>query len=87
MKNAKHTVAMARLSKPDSADTQFFINLRDNNHLDSSEGNPGYTVFGKVIDGFEVIEEIELQDTESREGFFGLPVSPVTIIATKTREL
>ncbi len=87
LKNAKHTVAMARLSKPDSADTQFFINLRDNNHLDSSEGNPGYTVFGKVIDGFEVIEEIELQDTESREGFFGLPVSPVTIIATKIREL
>ena len=84
LKNAKHTVAMARLSKPDSADTQFFINLRDNNHLDSSEGNPGYTVFGKVIDGFEIIEEIELQDTESREGFFGLPVSPVTIIATKT---
>ena len=86
LKNAKHTVAMARLSKPDSADTQFFINLRDNNHLDSSEGNPGYTVFGKVIDGFEVIEEIELQDTESREGFFGLPVSPVTIIATKIRD-
>ena len=87
LKNAKHTVAMARLSKPDSADTQFFINLRDNNHLDSREGNPGYTVFGKVIDGFEVIEEIELQDTESRDGFFGLPVSPVTIIATKTRDL
>ena len=87
LKNAKHTVAMARLSKPDSADTQFFINLRDNNHLDSSEGNPGYSVFGKVIDGFEVIEEIELQDTESREGFFGLPVSPVKIIATKTRDL
>ena len=87
LKNAKHTVAMARLSKPDSADTQFFINLRDNNHLDSIEGNPGYTVFGKVIDGFEVIEEIELQDTESREGFFGLPLSPVTIIATKRREL
>ena len=87
LKNAKHTVSMARLSKPDSADTQFFINLRDNNHLDSSEGNPGYTVFGKVIDGFEVIEEIELQDTESREGFFGLPVSPVTIITTKTRDL
>ena len=86
LKNAKHTVAMARLSKPDSADTQFFINLRDNNHLDSSEGNPGYTVFGKVIDGFEVIEEIELQDTESKEGFFGLPVSPVTIIATKIRD-
>ena len=87
LKNAKHTVAMARLSKPDSADTQFFINLRDNNHLDSTEGKPGYTVFGKVIDGFELIEEIELQDTESREGFFGLPVSPVTIIATKTRDL
>ena len=87
LKNVKHTVAMARLSKPDSADTQFFINLRDNNHLDSSEGNPGYTVFGKVIDGFELIEEIELQDTESREGFFGLPVYPVTIIATKTRGL
>ena len=86
LKNAKHTVAMARLSKPDSADTQFFINLRDNNHLDSTEGNPGYTVFGKVIDGFEVIEEIELQDTESREGFFGLPASPVTIITTKTRD-
>ena len=87
LKNAKHTVAMARLSKPDSADTQFFINLRDNNHLDSTEGNPGYTVFGKVIDGFEVIEEIELQDTESREGFFGLPVSPITIIATQERDL
>ena len=87
LKNAKNTVAMARLSKPDSADTQFFINLRDNNHLDSTEGKPGYTVFGKVIAGFEVIEEIELQDTESREGFFGLPVSPITIIATKIIDL
>ena len=87
LKNAKHTVAMARLSEPDSADTQFFINLRDNKHLDSATGNPGYTVFGKVVGGFEIIEDIELQDTESREGFFGLPVSPVTIIATKTRYL
>ena len=63
LKNAKHTVAMARLSKPDSADTQFFINLRDNNHLDSSEGNPGYTVFGKVIDGWDALSAIELVTT------------------------
>ena len=65
------------------------MRIRGNETLDrwveENYDNCDWVLLGQE-DGFEVIEEIELQDTESREGFFGLPVSPVTIIATKTRD-
>ena len=59
LKNEIGTIAMARTSDPDSATSQFFINTANNSFLDAGPGNPGYTVFGKVIKGMEVVKEIE----------------------------
>ena len=73
---------MARLNDPDSADTQFFINVRINPHLDAQPGQPGYTVFGKV-DGLDVIETIELTDTHLRMGMVAVPEETIIIVATK----
>ena len=83
LKNKRLTIAMARLNDPDSADTQFFINVRDNPHLDAQPGQPGYTVFGKVVDGLDVIETIELTDTHLRMGMVAVPEEPIIIVATK----
>lgn len=83
LQNKRFTLAMARLSDPDSADTQFFINVRDNPHLDAQSGQPGYTVFGKVVDGLDVIETIELTDTHLRMGMVAVPEETIIIVATK----
>lgn len=83
LKNQRLTLAMARLNDPDSADTQFFINVRDNPHLDAQPGQPGYTVFGKVVDGLDVIETIELTDTHLRMGMVAVPEETIIIVATK----
>ena len=83
LKNKRFTIAMARLNDPDSADTQFFINVRDNPHLDAQPGQPGYTVFGKVVDGLDVIEAIELTDTHLRMGMVAVPEETIIIVATK----
>ena len=83
LKNQRLTIAMARLNDPDSADTQFFINVRDNPHLDAQPGQPGYTVFGKVVDGLDVIETIELTDTHLRMGMVAVPEETIIIVATK----
>ena len=83
LKNKRLTIAMARLNDPDSADTQFFINVRDNPHLDAQPGQPGYTVFGKVVDGLDVIETIELTDTHLRMGMVAVPEETIIIVATK----
>ncbi len=56
--NDYRSVAMARQSDPDSATAQFYINLKNNSGLNATETKPGYTVFGKVIAGMEVIEKI-----------------------------
>ncbi|MYD46099.1 MAG: peptidyl-prolyl cis-trans isomerase [Gammaproteobacteria bacterium] len=70
LSNEKGTLAMARGSDPDSASSDFYINLTDNKGLDR-EGRPdnphGYTVFGKVIRGMDVIEKIAKVKTETRE--------------------
>lgn len=54
LKNLYATLAMARTNDPDSADSQFFINVKTNPHLDAQKDKPGYTVFGKVIEGMDV---------------------------------
>lgn len=56
--NDYRSVAMARQSDPDSATAQFYINLKNNSSLNATETKPGYTVFGKVVAGMEVIEKI-----------------------------
>jgi cyclophilin family peptidyl-prolyl cis-trans isomerase len=80
LKNERGTLAMARTNDPNSATSQFFINLVDSTFLDfSGKANPGYTVFGKVTDGVEVIDEIEKVKTGRTGMHDDVPVEPVTI--------
>ena len=83
LKNRKYTVAMARLDHPDSADIQFFINVGNNTHLDATPDGPGYSVFGRVISGRDVIETIELVDTGISNGMVAVPETPIVILATR----
>ena len=79
LRNRRGTVAMARLSDPNSADAQFFINVNDNVHLDAKAGQPGYTVFGEVTVGMDAVTAIELSDTQVRNGMAGVPEAPIVI--------
>ena len=81
LRNKRGSVAAARLEDPDSASTKFFINVRDNFYLDAKPGQPGYTVFARVIDGFDTVERIELTDTHLRKGMAGVPEQPITILS------
>ena len=80
LKNERGAVAMARRSDPNSATAQFFINVVDNPRLDypSFDGN-GYAVFGKVVEGMDVVDKIREVPTGSRGGHQNVPESPVTI--------
>lgn len=80
IKNKRGTVAMARLSDPDSADSQFFINVRDNTNLDADGNKAGYTVFGRVSAGMEVVDKIELVNTHLKKGMAAVPEEPVIIV-------
>ena len=76
------TVAMARNMAPHSATAQFFINVKDNDFLNHSGKNMqgwGYTVFGKIIDGAEVLDKIRAVPTTSRGGHQDVPKDPVII--------
>ncbi len=64
LSNDRGTIAMARTNDPNSATTQFFINHADNGFLNPSPGNPGYAVFGKVISGMDVVDEIAKVQTK-----------------------
>lgn len=81
--NERGTLAMARTNDPDSATSQFFINLSDNEHLDAREGRPGYTVFGRVTGGMEVVEAIGQVPTTSRAGHRDVPRESITITAVE----
>lgn len=79
LSNETGTIAMARLSDPDSANTQFYINLGDNTNLDARPGRPGYTVFGRVVEGMDVVRQIESVATTSKAAMTDVPVEPVVI--------
>ena len=80
LKNLKYTIAMARTGDPNSATAQFFINVRDNSRLDyPSPDGFGYAVFGKVISGTEVIEDIKFSPTTVVRGMSDVPVNKITI--------
>ena len=66
LKNTKGTIAMARTNDPDSATSQFFINLIDNSFLNASLGNQGYAVFGVVTSGMEAVDAIAIAKTVTR---------------------
>ncbi len=80
--NDKYTIAMARTSVPDSASSQFFINAADNdflNHTAPTSSGWGYCVFGKVIEGTDVVDKIIKVKTTSKAGHRDVPIEPVII--------
>ena len=80
LKNDKYTIAMARTSDPNSATSQFFINLKDNANLNAP--NPdghGYAVFGKVVSGSEVVDKIRTARTGSKGGMQDVPLDAIII--------
>jgi peptidyl-prolyl cis-trans isomerase B (cyclophilin B) len=82
LKNLSGTIAMARTSDPHSATAQFFINVSDNAFLDFKSPTPqgwGYTVFGKVTDGMDVVRSIEKVQTGNKAGHQDVPLSEVII--------
>ncbi|MFV0277322.1 MAG: peptidylprolyl isomerase [Parahaliea sp.] len=82
LKNDFGTIAMARTMDPHSATAQFFINVKDNDFLNHSGKNMqgwGYTVFGKVTEGEEVLHKIRAVATSSRNGHQDVPTDPVII--------
>ncbi|MDA8445283.1 peptidylprolyl isomerase [Paracidovorax valerianellae] len=79
LKNDNYTIAMARTGNPDSATSQFFINVKDNAMLNAtSEGN-GYAVFGKVISGNDVVDKIKAVSTGNKGMHQNVPTTPVLI--------
>lgn len=82
LKNSNYSVAMARTNDPHSASSQFFINVADNGFLNHTAPNPqgwGYAVFGKVIDGMPIVDQIKAAKT-GRKGFHDdVPVADVII--------
>ncbi|WP_422409279.1 MULTISPECIES: peptidylprolyl isomerase [unclassified Endozoicomonas] len=83
LRNSRGTVAMARTSDPDSATSQFFINLVNNDFLNDRPGRPGYAVFGEVIKGDEVMDSIASVKTGNRGPHANVPVDPITILAVE----
>jgi cyclophilin family peptidyl-prolyl cis-trans isomerase len=87
--NTRGTLAMARTNDPNSATAQFFINQRSNLRLDWTPSNEGYTVFGEVVDGMQVVDIISLSDTGPAPAktaggattFQDVPVKPVSILS------
>ena len=85
LRNSRGTVAMARTNDPDSADGQFFINLRDNHRLDYGIGGAGYAVFGQVVEGMDVVDRIAAVPTASRGPHENVP--QMAVVIKKVREV
>ncbi|MDB5859022.1 MAG: peptidyl-prolyl cis-trans isomerase, cyclophilin type [Ramlibacter sp.] len=82
LRNLPGTIAMARTSDPDSATGQFFINVADNSgRLDPKGSNAGYTVFGKVVSGMDVVNRIKGVPTGNAGPHSDVPLTPVVITA------
>ena len=80
LSNLEGTIAMARTNVPNSAESQFFINVKDNNFLDYvDEANPGYAVFGKVVKGMDVVHKIEQELTITKYGMQDWPMHDVVV--------
>jgi len=79
LNNRRMTIAMARTADPHSADSQFYINLADNTGLDPKATRWGYAVFGEVISGQDIIDDIGHRATSPKGAFQNLPAAPVII--------
>jgi len=83
LQNRRGTIAMARTPDPDSASSQFFVNLADNAFLDFKSKTPqgwGYTVFGKVVSGMDAVDAIAKVATKTAGSYQNVPVEPVKIV-------
>jgi cyclophilin family peptidyl-prolyl cis-trans isomerase len=84
LKNVRYSVAMARTNAPHSASAQFFINVADNEFLDyPSRDGWGYAVFGKVVKGMDVVDQITAVKTADRGPYQNVPAKPVVIESAK----
>ena len=79
LKNDNYTIAMARTNNPNSATSQFFINVKDNAMLNATGEGNGYAVFGKVIAGTDVVDKIKGVATSNKGPHQNVPTTPVTI--------
>jgi len=78
-KNLRGTLSMARTNDINSATSQFFVNLVDNDFLDHRPGSYGYAVFGQVVEGMDVVDRIAAVKTGSRRGHDDVPLEPVVV--------
>jgi cyclophilin family peptidyl-prolyl cis-trans isomerase len=84
LKNNRGTIAMARTSNPNSATSQFFINQKDNHFLNYVQNRePGYAVFGRVVEGMDVVDAIAAVKTTKQKGMADVPVEPIVIKSAK----
>jgi peptidyl-prolyl cis-trans isomerase A (cyclophilin A) len=81
LKNKRGTLSMARTQSIHSANSQFFINLKDNPFLDHSGRDFGYAVFAKVVEGMEIVDRIAAVETGSQGGHQDVPVEPVVVLS------
>jgi peptidyl-prolyl cis-trans isomerase A (cyclophilin A) len=84
LKNARGSLSMARTNDINSATSQFFVNLKDNDFLDHSRGNFGYAVFARVIEGMDVVDKIAAVETGRKRGFDDVPLEAVVMKTVRT---
>jgi peptidyl-prolyl cis-trans isomerase A (cyclophilin A) len=83
LKNKRGSLSMARTSDVNSATSQFFVNLKDNDFLDHQRGNFGYAVFARVTEGMDVIDKIAAVKTGKRKGHDDVPVEAVVMTSVR----
>jgi len=83
LKNRRGTLSMARTNDPNSATSQFFVNLVDNAFLDPGRGGAGYAVFGHVTEGMDVVDRIAAVKTGNKAGHQDVPVTAVEVKSAK----
>ena len=86
LKNKRGTLSMARTNDINSATSQFFVNLKDNDFLDHSRGNFGYAVFAKVTEGMDVVDKIAAVETGSKQGHDDVPGEAEIIKSAKRQK-
>jgi peptidyl-prolyl cis-trans isomerase A (cyclophilin A) len=86
LKNSRGTLSMARTNDINSATSQFFVNLKDNDFLDNTRGNFGYAVFAKVTEGMDVVDKIAAVETGRKRGFDDVPVEAVIMKSVRRED-
>ena len=86
LKNKRGTLSMARTNDINSATSQFFVNVADNDFLDNKPGSYGYAVFARIDSGMDVIDAIAAVKTGNRGGHQDVPVEPIVIESVKRIE-